>query len=119
MVERYVDIVEARSSILLPPTSTLRIAIEKDSDARGLSLYMKTTVETLKKLLGVLLMVLGLLALLTPLTPGSWLIFVGAELLGVRLVLARKIKDMPLPKSVKRYVRKNVTNSTSNDPAQK
>lgn len=32
---------------------------------------------------GGLLMILGVLALLTPFTPGSWLIFIGAEILGI------------------------------------
>lgn len=34
---------------------------------------------------GVLCIILGLTAFFTPLTPGSWLVFVGLELLGVRL----------------------------------
>lgn len=36
----------------------------------------------LRKALGVVLLLIGLLALLTPPTPGSWLILVGAGLLG-------------------------------------
>ncbi|TSC70703.1 MAG: hypothetical protein G01um101449_290 [Parcubacteria group bacterium Gr01-1014_49] len=36
--------------------------------------------------LGGLLMVLGVFALLTPFTPGSLLIFVGAEILGIKLL---------------------------------
>lgn len=43
----------------------------------------------LKKLLGVVFIVLGLAALLTPLTPGSWLALIGLELLGIRLLLQR------------------------------
>lgn len=35
--------------------------------------------------IGVLCIILGLTAFFTPLTPGSWLVFVGLELLGVRL----------------------------------
>ena len=34
---------------------------------------------------------LGFLALITPLTPGSWLIFVGAEILGMEIIFAQKI----------------------------
>lgn len=41
----------------------------------------------LKKTAGVLLLILGIAALITPLTPGSWLIFVGLELLGLRLLV--------------------------------
>ena len=38
----------------------------------------------LKKSLGYALILVGFLALVTPLTPGSWLIFVGLELIGIR-----------------------------------
>ncbi len=38
-------------------------------------------------------MILGLLALITPLTPGSWLIFVGAEMLGFELIYWKRIKE--------------------------
>lgn len=44
-----------------------------------------------RNLIGVVLVLLGLLALLTPLTPGSWLIPIGLELLGLRLLLADKL----------------------------
>lgn len=50
-------------------------------------------ISALKKLIGVLLILLGLLALVTPLTPGAWLIFVGLEILGVRLLFWTKLKD--------------------------
>lgn len=46
-----------------------------------------------KKLVGIVFIVYGFLALLTPFTPGSWLVFVGLELLGFRLVFWKKIKD--------------------------
>ena len=48
----------------------------------------------IKKATGVILILIGFAALLTPLTPGSWLIFVGLELLGVRFLLWDKIKSM-------------------------
>ena len=48
---------------------------------------------SLKKPIGVLLIVLGFLALITPLTPGAWLIFIGLELFGIRLVAWDKLKD--------------------------
>lgn len=37
--------------------------------------------------LGAICLVIGLLALVTPLTPGAWLIFVGLELLGIRFIV--------------------------------
>jgi uncharacterized protein YqgC (DUF456 family) len=45
-----------------------------------------------KKTIGILLIVIGLLALVTPFTPGSWLIFVGLELFGFRMLFWDKIK---------------------------
>jgi hypothetical protein len=52
----------------------------------------------LRKVLGVILIILGFLALITPLTPGSWLILVGLEILGfglgLRLLLTRKLSSV-------------------------
>jgi Ca2+-transporting ATPase len=45
-----------------------------------------------KKIIAVLLIWIGLIALLTPLTPGAWLIFVGLELLGFRITMWDNIK---------------------------
>jgi len=41
--------------------------------------------------IGVIFILLGLIALVTPLSPGSWLIFVGLELLGLRILLRNKL----------------------------
>ena len=48
--------------------------------------------QLVKKITGVLLIIAGLLILLTPLTPGSWIIFVGLELLGIRMAFWKKLK---------------------------
>jgi hypothetical protein len=46
---------------------------------------MKTIVKSIiKKTIGVILIIIGLIALFTPLTPGSWLALIGLELLGIR-----------------------------------
>ena len=45
----------------------------------------------IKKATGIMLILIGLTALFTPLTPGSWLIFIGAELLGARLLFQEKL----------------------------
>lgn len=45
-----------------------------------------------RKILGVFLLLVGFIALVTPLTPGSWLIFVGAEILGIEFLTAEKMK---------------------------
>ena len=50
---------------------------------------MKTGV---KKIISILLIVIGLLVLVTPFTPGSWLIFVGLEMFGIRMLFWDKIK---------------------------
>jgi len=42
--------------------------------------------SSFRKILGVLLIIIGILALLTPFTPGSWLVFIGFGLLGFKLV---------------------------------
>jgi hypothetical protein len=45
-----------------------------------------------RKTVGIVLIVIGLLALVTPFTPGSWLAFVGLGLLGIRMSFWEKIK---------------------------
>ncbi len=45
-----------------------------------------------KKIVGIVLIVVGIIALITPLTPGSWLIPVGLELIGIDLLFYKKIK---------------------------
>ncbi|OGE76424.1 MAG: hypothetical protein A3C85_00835 [Candidatus Doudnabacteria bacterium RIFCSPHIGHO2_02_FULL_48_21] len=46
----------------------------------------------LKKIAGVALVILGVAALVTPFTPGAWLILIGFGLLEFRLVLWDRIK---------------------------
>lgn len=55
--------------------------------------WIRSLDPRLRVLIGVLCIVLGLLALVTPLTPGSWLVFVGLEFIGFRLALWHKILD--------------------------
>ncbi len=57
-----------------------------------------------KKVLGVILIILGIFALITPLTPGSWLAIVGLELLGLRVLFQEKID--PHIRLLKGYVNK-------------
>jgi hypothetical protein len=42
--------------------------------------------------IGITLVLLGLIALLTPLTPGSWLIPIGLEVLGLRILLENRVR---------------------------
>lgn len=46
-----------------------------------------------KKVAGVFLILIGILALITPFTPGAWLAFIGLELLGIRLLAWDRAKD--------------------------
>ena len=46
---------------------------------------------TWRRIAGVGLIVLGFIALVTPFTPGSWLMFVGAELLGFEILFPKKV----------------------------
>jgi len=46
----------------------------------------------LRNIIGAVLIILGLVALMTPFTPGSWLVFVGLEFFGIRFALWEKIK---------------------------
>ena len=47
--------------------------------------------KALRISLGILLICLGILALLTPFTPGSWLALIGLELIGFRLLFRKKL----------------------------
>ena len=44
-----------------------------------------------RRVTGVFFITVGLIALVTPFTPGSWLIFVGLETLGVHVVFWEKL----------------------------
>lgn len=46
----------------------------------------------LRILVGLFLVLFGLVALVTPLTPGAWLGFIGLELLGCGFLIPRKIR---------------------------
>ena len=56
-------------------------------------LRMETLHPRLKLLIGLLFITLGLLALVTPLTPGSWLVFVGLEFIGIRILAWRRFVE--------------------------
>lgn len=47
---------------------------------------------TRRTTIGVILIFIGFLALITPFTPGSWLLLIGLELCGFRLLLVDKVK---------------------------
>lgn len=51
----------------------------------------ETLMVILRRILGVILVIIGLAIILTPLTPGSILLFIGLQLLGVRLFFKTKV----------------------------
>ena len=65
----------------------------------------------LRIILGIVLIILGVLALLTPFSPGSWLALIGLEILGLRLLFQRKLLSL-LPHKYRGKVR-NLLNRRS------
>lgn len=61
--------------------------------------------QQLKRFIGCIFILLGLFALLTPMTPGSWLILIGMEMIGLGFLIPRKVRSawdkkkegLPLP----------------------
>ncbi|MBP6860029.1 MAG: hypothetical protein KBC38_00500 [Candidatus Pacebacteria bacterium] len=66
------------------------------------------SVSFFKKIVGVLCIIIGLLALITPLTPGSWLIFVGLTLLGITLEVSEDHRFAAWAKRVGIKIKKKV-----------
>ena len=60
----------------------------------------------IKKVIGVIFIIVGLFALLTPLTPGSWLALIGLELLGVRLLFLNKLLKDKHRAAINRFAKK-------------
>ncbi len=59
----------------------------------------------LKKILGVFFLVLGVLAFITPLTPGALLfIFIGCEFLGLHFLFLERAKERLFPNRVPHHV---------------
>jgi len=55
-------------------------------------------------ILGIVLIILGVLAALTPFSPGSWLALIGLEILGLRMLFQRKLFAL-LPRKYRGKVR--------------
>ncbi len=60
----------------------------------------------LRKIAGWSLVVFGFLALVTPLTPGGLLFFVGLEVLGLRIIFVEKVKRLFSPRTQEVSARK-------------
>ena len=65
------------NSLILVSTMPLRLS------RKGINICTRVR---MRKIFGIIFIVLGFLALIMPLTPGAWLIFVGLELLGFTLI---------------------------------
>ncbi|MGA2678493.1 MAG: hypothetical protein ABSF37_04220 [Sedimentisphaerales bacterium] len=59
-----------------------------------------------KKVIGVILIIYGIFALLTPFTPGSWLALIGMELLGIRQFVFRKFLNDKQRAAAEKYMEK-------------
>ena len=59
--------------------------------------------KIVKKSLGIICIILGFLALVTPLTPGSWLILIGLEILGLGFLLDGKLSRFLKGKNKERF----------------
>lgn len=56
----------------------------------GIQHYFKNA--TLKKILGLILVLIGIIGIVTPLLPGLALIWIGLELLGWRIIFSERIR---------------------------
>lgn len=59
--------------------------------------------ENCKKSIGIICIILGFLALITPLTPGSWLILIGLEILGLGFLLDGRLSRFLKGKNKERF----------------
>ena len=78
----------------MPVVRTLRVRVDRvqfPAARQSTSPIRIMDYKFWKRIIGVLLMILGALALITPLTPGAWLIFVGAEMLGIGILSRQNV----------------------------
>jgi uncharacterized protein YqgC (DUF456 family) len=62
------------------------------------SVKTESMFDVIKLVLGVVALVIGLAGLLLPILPGWILIFVGLELIGIKIVFIDKIKEYVIKK---------------------
>jgi hypothetical protein len=77
--------------------------------------------KIIRYVIGIILILVGFLALVTPLSPGSWLILVGLELLGLRILLQDKLLAwaQARPDSRSAWIIRRVLRVRKRDPAPK
>lgn len=71
--------------------------------------------KALRIILGVVLIVIGVLAAVTPLSPGSWLALIGLELLGIRILVERKFLSL-IPEKYRRKFKKLLKKKAKKHP---
>jgi hypothetical protein len=73
----------------------------------GWSSSAASDVSRMKKIvkipIGIICIILGFLALITPFTPGSWLILIGLEILGLGFLLDGKLSRLLKGKNKGRF----------------
>ena len=74
---------------------------------KGWSSSAASDVSRMKKIvkipIGIICIILGFLALITPLTPGSWLILIGLEILGLGFLLDGRLSRFLKGKNKERF----------------
>ncbi|MEK7192565.1 MAG: hypothetical protein AAB682_00310 [Patescibacteria group bacterium] len=60
----------------------------------------------IKKVVGVILILVGFSSLLTPLTPGSWLLIIGLEWVGIRILFLDPLRRSPREASKLKFWKK-------------
>lgn len=82
------------------------LALGNSFDRNRRGIYNRGMKKILRKALGIICIILGLTALLTPFTPGSWLALIGLELLGIRLLIEKKFLGDKQRASFDRFMKK-------------
>ena len=77
---------------------------------------MKTII---KKTIGVILIIVGIAAFVTPATPGSWLALIGMELLGIHLVFFNRFLSEKQRAALRRFRAKLGIKSSDSQDADK
>lgn len=64
--------------------------------------------RVLRITVGIILVIIGFVALVTPLTPGAWLGLIGLELLGFGFLIPKKLRDLWEKSSVNKWLEKKL-----------
>lgn len=87
-MDRYLLPIVIGIIVLSLSPGIIHVIRRKQERKRLLALFKEkiTANERLKRIVGIICVIVGFIALITPFTPGSWLLFVGFELLGMELL---------------------------------